>query len=938
MLIVQKIYSRQNVKMKKVFFEFILSLAWAVSVLPAFEITENTQIVISQDACESTQLAAEEIADYMQKSCWIKPTIVRGNSNASSQIFIGTLSNIKNLPPDVAKKLQDAKSPDAFAIVCRGNTLIIAGKDRVGELYGTYAFLEEKLGIRWFRAATKYDSYEYVPHHPRLQLEDFMIIRDPVFRFRMLTHSGATGRIPVNGQTLAVRQGFQINPPWNYKRAFQEKFYQARCSMLAVSEGGHGAFSTPVSKDLYDQHPEYFALQNGKRVKGLQICISNPDVQLLVQKYIENIYKSVPVGNITWLFGMLDATTGWCECAGCRELDKAGKFDHINISTRFHKVVTKIMAEIYKKYPEAMLEAWAYHTYRSIPENVKYDPRALIYYCTHGRCYGHSLSDSSCRRNTVQFDLIKAWRKISSRMKVYEYANCTPVFYGCMEEILAKDLRLYRKLGLEGWKEEMSFADAQFYPPVKKGEVDYRSDRANSNWQWYCVAGKLLWNPELDPEEILADVESKYYGKAYPAMKKYHDLRRKLWNNSSYCFGYPTGDQRREALLSAPGAKEKLLALLDEAERLAADDDILKKRLQDDREWLQRYWSKPNASFRKKQLKTATVPRVEGTLYIDGDPSDTEWFRAWHTSDFRYLTGKNKGKKAGGKNKIFLSVLHGENVLYLRLHSAGRWKSGDYTVFYIIPLDEPHICFALAVNADGTYRHEYLPEKYKKISGLVITAAKNDKNGYVMEARISLAGIGVPRNGSLWKVHAIKYNPQGAYSSLDGIAADDKNNYRDFVMGTPLLRNGTFEVLNENGTPTNWTMNKGRILKHRFSHAVKLEYGNYIYQLLAGGELAQQPSARKIRIILNASGSGVLKVYAMRYSDTPDGKAKYRYTRKFISTQEIGHIYLFSPQQRAYICDYTIRPDEWIGLRFVSTGGKNSFVVLDNISIVNAPK
>ena len=86
-------------------------------------------------------------------------------------------------------------------------------------------------------------------------------------------------------------------------------------------------------------------------------------------------------------------------------------------------------------------------------------------------------------------------------------------------------------------------------------------------------------------------------------MKKYHDLRRKLWNNSSYCFGYPTGDQRREALLSAPGAKEKLLALLDEAERLAADDDILKKRLQDDREWLQRYWIKPNASFLKKQTK-----------------------------------------------------------------------------------------------------------------------------------------------------------------------------------------------------------------------------------------------------------------------------------------------------------------------------------------------
>lgn len=926
--------------MKKLFVILALFILGAGRLFAAFEITWDTQIVISRNAPESTRLAAEELADYIWKVSKIKSVVVQDKSTAASQIIIGTLLDIKNLPLSAVRKLESAKSPDAFAIVCCGNKLIIAGRERAGELYGTYAFLEEKMGIRWFRAATGKDPYEYVPERASLKFDEFEIIRDPVFRFRFLTHSGATGRIPVNGQTLAVRQGFQINPPWNYKRAFQEKFYQARCSLLSVSEGGHGAFYTPVPESLFNKHPEYFALKNGKRVKGKQICISNPGVQRRVQKYIEDIYKNVPQNSISWLFGMLDTTTGWCECRNCHKLDGTEKFDYINVSTRFHKVVTKIMAEVYKKYPDAMLEVWAYHTYRTIPEGVKYDPRALIYYCTHGRCYGHDLGDPICRRNVKHLDLIKEWLKISPRMRVYEYANCTPVFYGCMEENLVKDLRLYRKLGLEGWKEEMLFADAQFWPPVKKGEIDHRSDRANSNWQWYCVAGKLLWDPELDPEKILADVESKYYGKAYPAMKKYHDYRRQLWNNSAYCFGYPTGDQRRESLLSVPDARKKLLSLLDEADKLAGDDAILIGRLKDDRDWLQRYWIKPNDEFRKKQTKTASLPLKTGSLAIDGKPDDAEWCRAWHTSDFKYIAGRNKGKTAAGKNKTFLSVLADEKNLYLRLMTdADMKRSGggkdDCIGFFIIPPDAAK-CYAALVKTDGTPQLRNLPENCRNITGAIQAAAGNSKNKYVMEVKIPLDRIGRAENGALWKLHAVRYKSKGAYMSLDGVLPHDKINYRCCITGIPLLRNGTFEVLQKDGTPAKWFMDKCKITRHQTSSSIKMSPGGYIYQLLAGGELGQKPEARKIKVTFCASGQGVMRVYAMRYSDTRNGKAKHGYTRKFLETREFYKTDL-SARQKTYSCEYTIAPEEWIGLRFVFTGAKENTAVLKDISIVRIP-
>ena len=206
-----------------------------------------------------------------------------------------------------------------------------------------------------------------------------------------------------------------------------------------------------------------------------------------------------------------------------------------------------------------------------------------------------------------------------------------------------------------------------------------------------------------------------------------------------------------------------------------------------------------------------------------------------------------------------------------------------------------------------------------------------------MEVKIPLDGIGTTEKGSLWKFHVVRYTPTGAYLSLDGIRPYNKANYRAGVATAPLLRNGTFEVLSKDGTPANWSMDKGNIIKHRTSHTVKLSRGGYIYQLLAGGELGQKTFERKIRIRFRASGKGVLRVYAMRYSDTPNGKAQYRYTRKFIETQEFFQTELAANGQ-VYSCEYTIKADEWIGLRFVATGTEGSWAMLDDISIVKIAK
>ena len=84
--------------MRKKIFEIILSLLCSISTLAAFEITGSTGIIITSDAGESTRFAAREMADYIRKSIGTAPEIVHKPGGVSSQIIIGTLKNIPNLP------------------------------------------------------------------------------------------------------------------------------------------------------------------------------------------------------------------------------------------------------------------------------------------------------------------------------------------------------------------------------------------------------------------------------------------------------------------------------------------------------------------------------------------------------------------------------------------------------------------------------------------------------------------------------------------------------------------------------------------------------------------------------------------------------------------------------------------------------------------------
>ena len=355
---------------------------------------------------------------------------------------------------------------------------------------------------------------------------------------------------------------------------------------------------------------------------------------------------------------------GWCECEECRKLDgsdtTAGGFQ--NVSTRFQKTVRAIAEMVYEKYPNADLRVWAYHTYRQLPVGVKIHPKMKLQFCPHGRCYGHTLDDPNCARNVQMYKLLKDWLRVGPKdVFTFEYLTSSGIYYVCPETMVGHDLRLYKKLGLAGWKEEALFSDSKFYPPKKN---DIRADLMPSNWQWAYITGKLLWDPSLDENKLLDEAESLYYGKAYPPMKKYHALRRKLWKNTSICLGYPFGDPRRPNLLNQPAAQEELLKLLAEADKLARGNKILQYRLANDRRWLRDYWIKPNEKLKTTFGKGLRAPEAKSKIVIDGKGNDPAWRDAYYLTTGLKQASASEKKDLPPELKTTLGILSDKENLY----------------------------------------------------------------------------------------------------------------------------------------------------------------------------------------------------------------------------------------------------------------------------------
>ncbi len=910
-------------------------------------------IILQKNATSGEKNAAAELKKYFAKISGTDVPICEDKFPGS--IILGTVDS-NNIPPALKLALE-GKKDESFLIRTLDGNVYIVGKTQVGTLYGACTLLEEILNVRWFLPG---EDEEYVEKRKDIAFPELHLLQEPAFNWRKLSQTSYPGKA-IASKTWAARKKLQCTSAFTIRALTdpeQKDFFDARIADQVNTSGGHLTFYLAVPPQKYlKTNPEYFALVNGKRLQNnghhnTHHCMSNETVQKMVADHICSLHEKHGK-RITYLFGAPDSDKDWCECPNCKALDDGEKLD---VSRRFHLVSQKIAKMVYEKHPDANLEVWAYANYRSIPKGVQIDPRMRIYFCSHNRCFSHAIDDPTCRRNVDILSLINDWLMLNPRMRLYEYAHCTPMHWSPLEHVLAKDLKTFQKMGIEGWKEEISFPDSDFprnqIPEFEDNPV-HHALLLYSEWLYWNVASRLAWNPDLDVDEVIADIESKYYGKAFLPMQAFNNLRRSIWANSNGCFGYPLGDSRTPVLLQKDGLREKLLSLLQEAEKLARNDPVLAKRIARDKTFFHVFWCRQNDAYRKRQgfLMTSPVP-AEAPL-IDGNPDDPVWAGASYVSDFQTAYTSEK-KNLPPELKTTIGILSDERNLYfliiakepdptklraLALEDKNVWDDDSIEIF-LDPRNNANAYYQIVVNSRGSVFDARQAGNDSLLDFGVTAVAKVEKDRYIIELKVPVEKMeGEFKPGMVWNVHFARNRtiedsfPKGHFS-IDGEGYHQRSSYRTLIIGSPLIVNGNFDETDPgSGKLKAWTLNeKAEAVKSSGAtrkNNILLQKGGLLSQLLWDwkGPLGQSPEERRIQITFRASGEGNLALFFPRYHDNWDsGKLQ----RKHFPS-DMSHQVTLTPDMRAYSLDYTIKSNEWIGLFFHALGQKAE---IENVSIV----
>ncbi|MFN3422941.1 MAG: alpha-glucuronidase family glycosyl hydrolase, partial [Armatimonadota bacterium] len=158
----------------------------------------NYRIVVPANAIPSESYAAEELQRYLERIGNVKlPIVTDSEPMTEHEILLGDNAHLRKLRLRVDfTKL----GTDGFVLRTHRNYLIIAGGRPRGTLYGVYALLEEKLGVRWFTP-----EVEFVPKMERVELPALNETQVPELEYRevfwteMLRDADFAARHRLNG-------------------------------------------------------------------------------------------------------------------------------------------------------------------------------------------------------------------------------------------------------------------------------------------------------------------------------------------------------------------------------------------------------------------------------------------------------------------------------------------------------------------------------------------------------------------------------------------------------------------------------------------------------------------------------------------------------------------------------------------------------------------
>ena len=435
------------------------------------------------------------LKDYVRKATGAELKVVTEGQPLPDGALISV--GHTNLAREAGITTDDLKL-DSCKLIVKDRTLFLIGRDGIvnkpytprGTTRAVVTFLETYLGVRWLIPSwdTDFPEGEFVPQTTALAVPDDLQ-RTVVSKFAYV---------------------YKETEPYFNPSSPAYVANNSNTSIKIWTVGGHSwDVWVPVEKYFKD-HPEYFALIDGKRSDNAlnHLCPSNPEVRNIMLREIRKLFDE----GYDWVqLGQSDGVSyrNVCQCEECEKLDtfsEMGKSNFPLAKLKEHPCERILLAhkwivdECRKSHPDKTVHLLVYQPTR-MPSKI-FDT------------FGDNVIAENAIGNFKMFKYVnEAWKGKVRGFTAYIYWETTRI----------KPLGILTKLTPSSAADQIRY----FHENNVVG-IYYCGGRFGRNWGlWgpvYYTLSRLMGDPDRDPDAMVSEYCEGVYGETGDIMKSFFDL------------------------------------------------------------------------------------------------------------------------------------------------------------------------------------------------------------------------------------------------------------------------------------------------------------------------------------------------------------------------------------------------------------------------------
>ncbi len=430
--------------------------------------------------------SAHDLALYLEKMSGARVPVLAGPPEKDDDrlpVLVGDLAAAAFGPPKQAGPFKQG-----FRLVVSSKGVGLLGASDLASSYAVYELLD-RLGCRWFLPG---ELGEVVPERKTIALDEVDFSSAPATAYRGV---------------------------W-----YADDAYRRRNRMGGVNLSAGHALEFYFSKEDREKHPEWRAEIGGKPHPERLRWSSESLAEALADK-IDARYEADPQPTYSL---SPDDGMNFDESKDDKALD-AGDFDPSmgvpSITDRLMVLCNRVATRVNAKHPDVRFGLLAYVNYFRPPVREKVNPSIVPQIAPINFSRRHPMTDDAVPHNKELRQVIEGWGKAATETSIYFYA------YNLAET--SAPIPMIRK-----WSDDVPF--------VLKNNCKYFQPETLPNFETTMHAlylgNRLAFDPTLKPQDVIDDLNTRFYGHAAKEMAAYWKYVDDAWVDalgySGCCFGY----------------------------------------------------------------------------------------------------------------------------------------------------------------------------------------------------------------------------------------------------------------------------------------------------------------------------------------------------------------------------------------------------------------